>query len=642
MVFLFAAQGVTQVHPEMKGAQSCALHRIRSGQPALPGDLSDAEPLHAYDVLKYTLNLDLYPCFITPFPKSFTASNRIRFRVDSTLSMIRLHAAGGSLVIDSVGLAGTAFSHADNALIVTLDRAYSPGEIAEVMIWYRHLNVSDNAFYASNGMVFTDCEPEGARKWFPCWDRPSDKALLDLTARVPAEARFGSNGRLADSVVIADTLIYHWISSHPVATYLIVMTGKMGYQLDILYWHKISNPADSVPIRFYYNTGENPANCKALIGPLTTYFSENFCEHPFEKNGFATLNSQFPWGGMENQTLTSLCPGCWSTQLMVHEYAHQWFGDMITCATWTDIWLNEGFATWCEEFWIENTGGYPAYQSAIIFDAAVYFNNNPGWAIADSSWANNPPSSDTLFNYQITYAKGACVLHLLRYVLGDSLFFATLATYCADTSLKFKAASIGDFNAIVNQVTGQNYEWFFNQWLFQPNHPVYDNLFGYENQQNGSWDLNFLVRQVQTNAPFFAMPIEVMVYFPSLPDSLIRVMNTSNHQFYSWNFGEKPDSVHFDPRKEFVLKQGTTTGGPRDGRTWTGSISSDWKTGGNWNPAGIPGIEPIRIPAAAVNMPVVDYPVTICGPLTVDDGASLTILPGKTLTVYGKLQVGDY
>jgi aminopeptidase N len=417
------------------------------------------------------------------------------------------------------------------------------------------------------------------------------------------------------------------------------MTGKIGYKLDIVYWHKLSNPADSVPMRFYYNAGENPATCKALINPLCTYFSQHFCEHPFEKNGFATLNSDFTWGGMENQTLTSLAQNYWSTQIIVHEFAHQWFGDLITCATWADIWLNEGFATWSEQYWKENTTGYAAYKSGILFNADAYFYANPGWAISDPDWAVNTPPANVLFNYQVTYAKGSCVVHMLRYVLGDSLFFATLQAYFADTSLRFRSATIDDFSDVVSAVSGQNLDWFFNEWIYYPNHPVYQNQYALESLPDGTWDVNLLLAQVQTNAPFFAMPAEVKVFMPTLPDTVITVMNNQNNQFFSWNFPEEPDSIQFDPRKEIVLKKGTTIRAV-DGRTWTGAVSSDWKHNGNWNPAGIPGIESVRIPAAAAHMPVIVDQGMTCGALTIEDGASLTVNPGKILTVYGRLSIG--
>jgi aminopeptidase N len=183
------------------------------------------------------------------------------------------------------------------------------------------------------------------------FDKPSDKALFDLTARVKSNVKLGSNGILADSTLNGNYLTYHWVSNQNVATYLMVITSKVNYQLKIGWWHKLNNPDDSIPLRYYFNQGENPAPVMAILPEMTTWYSQNFIEHPFEKNGFATLNSDFSWGGMENQTLTSLCPGCWSESLAAHEYAHQWFGDMITCNTWADIWLNEGFATWSEARW---------------------------------------------------------------------------------------------------------------------------------------------------------------------------------------------------------------------------------------------------------------------------------------------------
>jgi len=563
----------------------------------------------------------------------------VQFKADSMLNVITLNATNSSLIIDSVRLAGTAFSHTGDKLTINLRKTLFPGEVAEVKIYYRHQNVSDGAFYASGGMVFTDCEPEGARNWFPCWDKPADKALLDLTARVPSTVKFGSNGKLMDSTFVADTLVYHWVSIHNIATYLVVMTSKINYNLDIVYWHKPANPSDSVPIRFYYNSGENPSAAKAFIGPMTTWYSEHFCEHPFQKNGFAALNNQFVWGGMENQTLTSICPGCWSEWLLAHEYAHQWFGDLVTCATWADIWLNEGFATWSENFWWEHNGGYAAYKSNIDNEAANYLGGNPGWAISVPSWAIVTPSAGVLFNYSITYAKGACALHMLRYTLGDSLFFATLHAYCADTSLRFKSASVSDFNVITNNVTGQDYNWFFSQWIYNANHPVYQNQYYFENLGSGNWDVHFLVRQIQTNAPFFKMPVVINVHFSDNSDTLIRVMNDKNYQEYLRTFAKQPVSFAFDPGNEIVLKQTTMTQGVFYTKTWTGNISDDWNVAGNWNPAGVPLNESVSIPANALRMPVIRDDSMSCGVLHVEAGASLTIMPSKSLLTKGNLKL---
>ncbi|MEI7727143.1 MAG: M1 family metallopeptidase [Bacteroidota bacterium] len=623
---------------ELHGSHYCHLKKTSAGIIPLLNDNSAYSVPHTFDVLKYTLNLNLYQCYFSPFPKNFNASNLIRFRVDSALSVLKLNAVNSSLIIDSVRMAGVSFTHENDFLTITLNRTYLPGEIAEVKIYYRHQNVEDGALYASGGMLFTDCEPEGARRWFPCWDKPSDKALLDLTAKVPATVKFASNGKLMDSVFSADTVTYHWASIHNVATYLVVMTSKINYNLDIVYWHKLSNPADSVPMRFYYNTGEAGVDgAKAVIRTMTDWYSQHFCEHPFQKNGFATLNTDFAWGGMENQTLTSLCPNCWGQSLLAHEYAHQWFGDMITCDTWADIWLNEGFATWTENFWWERSSGYSAYKSQINNDAASYLGGNPGWPISDPSWATTTPDINKLFNYAITYAKGACVLHLLRYTLGDPLFFASMQAYANDTNLRFHSATIADFNNKVNTIAGGNYDWFFNQWIFAPNHPVYANQSCFENLGSGNWEVRFLARQTQSNAPFFQMPVILKIHFQDNTDSLIRVMNTHNYQEFSWVFAKQPTAFTFDPGNEIVLKQATLTQGVFYTKTWNGAVSDDWNVSENWTPAGVPANESVKIPSSAGRMPVVRDTGMSCGAMLIEDGATLTVASGADLAAHGTI-----
>ena len=544
-----------------KGSEYCSFKKSNSRYIFSNADISPNSPRHSYDVLDYKLNLDIRSCFISPYPHSFTASVIITFRVDSTLNFINLYAVNTSLVIDSVSLSGVSFTHTGNTLTVNLDRTYNVNEVTQVKINYRHLDVADQGFYTGGGMVFTDAEPEGARMWFPCWDRPYDKATVELTAKVPANAKLGSNGKLVDSTLSGDSLFYHWKSRDPVATYLIVMSAKVNYNLDIVYW-TYQRQGDSIPIRFYYNAGENPSGIKNIIGNMTTHYSNIFGKHPFEKNGFATMNNQFTWGGMENQTLTSLCPGCWSENLVSHEYAHQWFGDMITCGTWADIWLNEGFATYCEALWLEHTSGYSAYKSDILSDASSYLSGNPGRPIYVPAWINVTPPSGQLFNYAMTYAKGACVLHMMRYVLGDSLFFRALKDYALDTTdFKYKTAVTADFTTKVSQSSGVDMGWFIDEWVMQPNHPVYANLYQFVNAGGGNWAVGFQANQTQSNTPFHRMPVVLKITFSSGPDTSIRVDNTSNNQAWWWTFNRQPTAFAFDPNNDIVLKQGATTSG---------------------------------------------------------------------------------
>jgi aminopeptidase N len=175
-------------------------------------DDSPNSPKHKFDVQNYKLTLDIRSCFLPPYPYSYNASEIITFRVDTALNSITLNALNTSLQINSVSLAGISFTHLNNILTITLDSMYNPGRTVQVGINYQHLNNADNSFFTGYGGVYTNCEPEGARGWFPCWDKPSDKATLDLTAKVPANAKLGSNGRLNDSTLTGDTLYYHWVS----------------------------------------------------------------------------------------------------------------------------------------------------------------------------------------------------------------------------------------------------------------------------------------------------------------------------------------------------------------------------------------------------------------------------------------------
>lgn len=555
---LFLGNALLAQSFEESGAYYCSQKKQQAHKSVAAIQLGPNSPVHSYDVIKYTMNIELMENFDAPYPHDYDADLLIRFKVDSTLNSIDLDAHNASLEIIAVGMAGTTFSHSDDILTIDLDQTYAPGEIVEVSIDYSHKNVVDEAFYAGQGFVFTDCEPEGARQWFPCWDKPADKALLELTAKVPDDVRLGSNGVLVDSVFSGDTLIYHWRSDYPIATYIMVMTAKKNYNLDIYYWERPSD-GKMIPFRYYYSN-ENPALIEDVAesaNEMSDVFSENFGEYPFDKNGFASASNEFTWGGMENQTLTTLCPGCWWESLIAHEFAHMWFGDMISPGTWADLWLNEGFATWSEARWFESYAGYSGYKNDIDANASAYLSNNPGWPIYNPEWAEETPSKSVMFNGAITYAKSACVLHLFRYIVGDEAFFDAIHAYATDEeNFKHKTVITSDFIDKMSEEVGEDMSWFFEPWLEQENHPVYKNEYYFSPLGNGSWEVNFLASQVQDDG-FFPMKLNIFIGFEDFSDTTVYFMNMENDESFQFEFEKKPIYITFDMPNEIVLKQAT-------------------------------------------------------------------------------------
>ncbi len=512
----------------------------------------------SFNVVSYSVNLDLYDNFKVPYPRTFVANETITIQSLLNSGQIVLDAVNKSLLVDSVSGAGISFDHVNNRLTINLDRNYDSLEMFDVTIFYRHKDIKDSAFYCSGGMVYTDCETSGARRWFPCKDAPNDKALVNINARVPARTPFVSIGVLADSTVSGDTLIYKWESKFPVATYLVAIVGKTDYNLDVLYRKQRDDSSDSLQVRFYWQTGEtafNLRNVKNKIGMMLKVFSELYGDYPFEKIGFATVNRDFLWGGMENQTIVTLCPDCWTEDLVSHELAHQWFGDMITPMTWSDIWLNEGFATYSESLWYERTLGKKAYKDNVDYNASKYLIQNPGFPVYNESWNVSEPDDNLVFNDAITYSKSACVIHMLRYVLGDSLFFKFLHDYANDPYFKYGNVSTKEFIETINLVTMRNLQWFFDEWIYGPNHPVYKNNFTIDELPEEKWKLNYTIIQTQENAGFFKMPVELRVEFTGGKDTLLTVSNDYNMQMYSFEFSDQPKKIFFDPDNEIVLKE---------------------------------------------------------------------------------------
>ena len=524
--------------------------------------IASAQPFeqihHSYNVLNYELHIDLSDVFSPPYPSLFYATEIITLQIDSTLNSISLDSKKSKLIIDSVGYPAIAFTQDAASTTITLDATYTPGAIINLPVYYHHKNVVDESFYAYNGYMYTDSEPDGAHSWFPCWDKPTDKATVELFITSPADVKIGSNGSLIDSTIIGDLIIYHWKSEDPMCTYLVAMVGKKDFIKSVDYWHPLAAPADSIPLYYYYASGENIGDTKTQLPQMLDYFSSLYGDYPFEKYAMGS-SIEFYSEGMENQGMTIICKNCWEDWLTAHELAHHWFGDLISPKSWADIFMNEGFASYNQLLWGTHDTGISALEDSIQDYADYYLSFNPGFPISMDYWSTYTPSFDTLFNDVITYTKAPCVMHMLRNVLGDEVFFNTLKAYTSDTTdFRFKNVSIQDFNTFVNNYTGMDLDYFFDEWIFQPNHPVYENI-SIVTPLEDSWELSYTIHQAQTNPPFFTMPVELLINFSDGTDSLIEVFNNLNDQLFMFSFSKHPLSVVFDPANKIVLKEATIT-----------------------------------------------------------------------------------
>ncbi|AFH50439.1 Aminopeptidase N [Ignavibacterium album JCM 16511] len=508
-----------------------------------------------FDIIKYTLEADFYNNYLPPFPHSFNGKLEIEFKVLDNLNQIKLNASSFSIMINNVEGDDIDYNHSADTLFINFRKTLKKNSVAKIKIDYTHNDIVDGAFFVKDGMLFTNNAPEGARRWLPCFDHPSDKALFELKAKTPSNVLLGSNGLLIDSVRITDTIYYNWKTEYPLSTYLIAISSKKNYRLDLIKW---KNPNGKIiPVRFYWNEGENQSALNHIINitpEMMKYFSELLCNYPFEKNGYATLNELFIFGGMENQTLISLCPNCWDENLVAHEFSHQWFGNLITLKTWSDVWLNEGFATYAEGLWIEHRFGEKAYKEYLKIQAERFFQAENKFPIFNRDWRNKIPDIGTLYNGEIIYAKAAVVLHMLRYTLGDSTFFSALKMYTNDKSLQYGNISTEEFIAKFINYTGRDIGWFFNQWLAGTHYPIYKNYYSIT-QESSDYFVDLVFTQENNENIYYKMPFEVQILFEDGSSVKETVLNEMNNQNFQFIYQKKPIKIYFDPEDKILLKE---------------------------------------------------------------------------------------
>ncbi len=459
------------------------------------------------------------------------------------------------MVVSDVGGDADTFTQAERTISLSLKRYIYSNEELSVTIEYEG-QPADNGWFRfdimpgeNTPMASTLSEPYGAPYWWPCKDTPADKAdSIDVLLTVPRGYYAASNGSLIAQITNEDgTVTFHWHEKYPIATYLVSLVAGTYYHFSD-YYHYGANDSLLLDYYVYPNRAEAADTIFSDVPDYLEALSYFFGEYPFidEKYGMA----QFNWGGgMENQTLTSIgyVSPSWK-YIYVHELGHHWFGDQVTCASWTDIWLNEGFASYSEPLYAEWAGfaGYPPGMDAYHAYMATQKYFGDGTIIREDTL-----DIGSLFDI-IVYHKGSWVLHMLRHIIGDNIFFDILKSYLNDPRWRYGSVRTKDFIEICEQKSGLSLKRYFDQWLNYPYYPKYE--FGWNATPNnaGKYDIDVMIAQTQAE-PIYEMPVDLTFQFISAPDTTLTVLNNKTKETYSFIFDYKPIQVLFD-KDDWILK----------------------------------------------------------------------------------------
>jgi aminopeptidase N len=437
---------------------------------ALFGPDSSARRNREFHALHYRLELSF-----DHRAKKVSGNVSIRLTpLSGTLDSVLLDAVAMEIrAIRLVGGRTLEFHERSPWLSIRLDRTYAFGETLAVSIDYTCSPAKGLYFiYADSGggrhdQIWSQGEDMDNRYWFPCYDYPNDKATSEVIGTVAADWTLLSNGRLAGELYDKknNRRTFHWVEAKPHSTYLIMVAAGR-YAI-------VRGKYRNIPLA-YYMYPEDTAKAGETFGrtPAMMQFFESKTGVPYPWEKFdQIIIDDFMWGGMENTTAVTLNDGCVvdsraaldfpSDPVVAHELSHMWFGDIVTARDWTHLWLNEGFATYCEALWTEYRKGADEFQYEMI-QASLAVRGN------DRMLGRKPIVSHDSHPENL-YARGAWVLHMLRSLLGDQAFWRGIHYYL--TKYRFASAETDEFRLALEDATGQNLDWFFRQWVFGAGYP---------------------------------------------------------------------------------------------------------------------------------------------------------------------------
>ncbi len=516
--------------------------------------LSLSDIAHEFDVLHYEIYIDLYDGLVqrNGFYRGYS---KIKLVSNENLNEINIHASSSVIRIDSIVYSGAKlnFQHGQDNLKIFFPRLIFRGETLTVAIYFARESDVDRGFYfyrsdefnIPSDIAYTMTEPSDSRYWFPCYDEPWDKATLDITVKVKSDFLVASNGLLIRDEVNGDERIFRWFSIHPMSTYLITFATSR-YITFSDWYHKISSPRDLVEIKYYVWREDSlkAVNAFKNVPDMMKFFSLKFGEYPFEKYSMVVVYP-FKYGGMEHQTMTTIHRR-WldgnSEGGIAHELGHQWWGDLVTCENWAEIWLNEGFASYGDALYTEHKYGIENFKAKLQSWANLYFSED---SLIRYAIYNPPPQK--LFGTAV-YFKGAWVLHMLRNLIGDSLFFEVLKQW--GKRFQYSTGTTQKFIQVVNDVTGEDYTWFFEQWVYDSGYPVFE-IYYFANELG----LSIRVRQVQKNVRIFKVPAEFKIISQNI-DTTLSFWNYTADTVYRVVLSRQINGmeIQFDPGCKILKK----------------------------------------------------------------------------------------
>lgn len=452
------------------------------------------------------------------------------------------------------------FTRNDEEIIITLPALQPTGASATVEISYNGSPAGSGfgSFIMDehNGtpVMWTLSEPFGARDWWPCKQDLNDKIDdgIDVYITAPTQYTAVANG-LQQSVTNNGngTETTHFKHGYPIPAYLVAI-AVTNYTIYTQQAGLGTPESPFFPI-VNYSYPENATaiqNSVAVTPAIMNFYEEKFGPYPFRNEKYG--HCQFAWGGgMEHTTVSFMTAGNngYSRSLIAHELGHQWFGDKVTCGSWRDIWLNEGFATYLAAMVIEEFDGDEAFtdEKAEMID---YITSSPGGAVYLT--VNEANDVNRIFSGRLTYNKGGMVLNMLRFKIGDTAFFQGLLNYLADPDHAYAYALTPDLEAHMEAASGMDLTEFFNDWVYKQGYPIYDIVA--HNTTPGHATITIAQNQSHSSVPFFEMPVPIRLYGSGGQEHDIILQNTTDNQVFNIDVPFAITDVAFNVKNDIITR----------------------------------------------------------------------------------------